>query len=70
MNVNFRTFSDPGHGGVDPGIQRKANASASGAGDRKFKSCRPDQYLQGATFPGSLFLFVPVLFRAEVFYTN
>ena len=31
---------------------------ASGAGGRWFESSHPDQYLQGATFPGSLFLFV------------
>ena len=31
---------------------------SSGAAGRKFKSCHPDQYLQGATFPGrSFFLF-------------
>jgi len=29
-----------------------------GSRGRKFKSCHPDQYLQGATFPGSLFSFV------------
>jgi hypothetical protein len=28
------------------------------AGDSWFESCHPDQYLQGATFPGSLFFFV------------
>ena len=33
-------------------------AKDSGAGGRKFKSCHPDQHLQGATSPGSLFLFV------------
>ena len=37
---------------------KKATALNSGAGGRKFKSCHPDQYLQGATFPRSLFLFV------------
>ena len=31
---------------------------ASGAGGRWFESSHPDQYLQGATFPGSHFLFL------------
>ena len=31
------------------------SVSASGTGGCKFKSCHPDQYLQGATFPGRSF---------------
>jgi len=38
--------------------ERSANATASRAGGRWFESSHPDQYLQGATFPGSLFFFV------------
>ena len=43
--------------GLKRDVAQPGSAPASGAGGRKFKSCHPDQYLQGATSPGSLFSF-------------
>ena len=45
----------------------KANASASGAGGRWFESSHPDQFTQGAAFPGSLYSFgLRSIVRAKV----
>ena len=38
--------------------ESEANASASGAGGRKFKSCHPDQYLHEGDLPGVALFFV------------
>jgi len=37
-------------------VYKTYSGPASGAEGRKFKFCYPDQYLQEATFPGSLFI--------------
>ena len=41
------------------GVERSGtDPTASGAGGRWFESSHPDQCLQGAAFPGALFLFL------------
>ena len=50
-----------------------ANASASGAGGRKFKSCHPDQYLHESDLPGVALFFWdsgPILVRSDPLIDN
>ena len=43
---------------MTPSLVCERTSPASEAGGRWFESSPPDQYLQGAAFPGALFLFV------------